>query len=54
MPMNIRNSRIRHKYIATNDYIKNPKPSGYRSLHIVFQFHSETKSKEDYNRKRAD
>ena len=44
------NSRIRHKYIATNDYIKNPKPSGYRSLHIVFQFHSETKSKEDYNR----
>lgn len=43
-------SRIRHKHIATYDYIKNPKPSGYRSLHLVFQFQSDTKSKETYNR----
>lgn len=37
-------SRIRHKYIQTYDYIKEPKKSGYRSLHIVYQFQSDTKS----------
>lgn len=43
-------SRIRHKHISTYDYIKNPKVSGYRSLHLVYQFQSDTKSKEAYNR----
>lgn len=41
-------SRIRHEYIETYDYIKNPKASGYRSLHLVFRFNSDTK--ETYNR----
>ena len=38
------NSRIRHKHIQTYDYIRNPKKSGYRSLHIVYQFQSDKKS----------
>ena len=41
-------SRIRHKYIQTYDYIQNPKKSGYRSLHIVYQFQSDKKL--TYNR----
>lgn len=43
-------SRIRHQLIASYNYIGNPKASGYRSLHLVFQFHSESSSKEAYNR----
>lgn len=31
-------SRIRHKLIKKYDYIASPKTSGYRSLHLVFQF----------------
>lgn len=41
-------SRIRHEYINTYDYIENPKNSGYRSLHLVYRFHSD--SKETYNK----
>lgn len=40
-------SRVRHQYIREYDYISDPKPSGYRSLHIVYKYHSDTK--EDYN-----
>ena len=41
-------SRVRHKFIKEYDYIQNPKPSGYRSLHVVYEFHSD--SNEDYNK----
>lgn len=34
-------SRIRHILKQENDYIQNPKTSGYRSYHIVYQFHSD-------------
>ncbi|QNL45219.1 RelA/SpoT domain-containing protein [Oscillibacter hominis] len=43
-----KSSRIRHQYIETYDYIQSPKTSGYRSLHLVFRFNSDTK--ETYNR----
>lgn len=43
-----KNSRIRHVLKRENDYIKNPKSSGYRSYHMVYQFHSDTK--ETYNK----
>ena len=36
-------SRVRHEYKRTYDYIHNPKPSGYRSLHLVYKYHSEKK-----------
>lgn len=41
------NSRIRHEYKRTYDYIKNPKTSGYRSVHLVYKYHSD--KTEDYN-----
>lgn len=34
-------SRIRHEYKRTYDYIVTPKRSGYRSLHLVYQYHSD-------------
>lgn len=34
-------SRIRHILKRENDYIKHPKKSGYRSYHMVYQFHSD-------------
>lgn len=44
-----KNSQIRHKLVDTYDYIATPKISGYRSLHLVFQFQSDTESKQSYN-----
>lgn len=41
-------SRIRHILNKEDDYIASPKTSGYRSYHMVYQFHSETK--DIYNR----
>lgn len=41
-------SRIRHILKREYDYIKNPKKSGYRSYHMVYQFHSD--KKETYNK----
>ena len=36
-----KNSRIRHILKRENDYIQNPKTSGYRSYHMVYQFQSD-------------
>lgn len=41
-------SRIRHIFKRENDYIQNPKTSGYRSYHLIYQFHSD--DKETYNK----
>lgn len=35
------NSRIRHSFYKEKDYIKTPKPSGYRSLHRVYKYKSD-------------
>ncbi len=43
-----KNSRIRHVLKRENDYIQNPKDSGYRSYHMVYQFHSD--DKDTYNK----
>ena len=34
-------SRKRHIFKEKYDYITNPKPSGYRSLHMVYEYHSD-------------
>lgn len=34
-------SRKRHKFKEKYDYIANPKSSGYRSLHMVYEYHSD-------------
>lgn len=41
-------SRKRHILKSQYDYIKNPKLSGYRSLHVVYEYHSDTVN--TYNR----
>lgn len=45
----LQNSRIRHELKKTNDYIRNPKSSGYRSLHMIYRFRSDTLDKEIFN-----
>lgn len=40
-------SYIKHIFKKENDYIKNPKESGYRSYHMVYKFYSD--KKETYN-----
>lgn len=45
---NYKNSRIRHILKREYDYIQEPKDSGYRSYHMVYQFHSD--KKETYNK----
>lgn len=44
----LKSSRIRHKFIKADDYLVTPKPSGYRSLHAIYEFHSDKNT--DYNR----
>lgn len=41
-------SRKRHIKKETYDYIKTPKTSGYRSLHVVYEYHSDKSN--EYNR----
>lgn len=41
-------SHIRHIHKRDYDYIENPKKSGYRSYHAIYQFHSD--AKETYNK----
>lgn len=43
----LKNSRVRHALHNTKDYIEEPKESGYRSLHIVYKYHSD--KSEEYN-----
>ena len=42
-------SRIRHELKKRNDYITKPKTSGYRSLHLIYRFISDTPSKQVFN-----
>ena len=39
---------IKHKKVGEKDYISNPKPDGYRSIHLVYRFFSD-KGKSEYN-----
>lgn len=41
-------SRKRHMLKSRNDYVETPKLSGYRSLHVVYEYHSD--SVDTYNR----
>lgn len=45
---NFNHSRVRHILKREYDYMKQPKFSGYRSYHLVYQYQSDTK--ETYNR----
>jgi ppGpp synthetase/RelA/SpoT-type nucleotidyltranferase len=41
-------SRIKHELLRTDDYITNPKKSGYRSVHLIYRYFSD-KNKTAYN-----
>lgn len=45
-----RNSKIRHEEKTPKDYIQTPKASGYRSLHLIYRFVTETPEKDIYNK----
>jgi ppGpp synthetase/RelA/SpoT-type nucleotidyltranferase len=38
---------LKHKLVKTNDYIKNPKKDGYRSIHLIYKYFSD--KKHDYD-----
>jgi ppGpp synthetase/RelA/SpoT-type nucleotidyltranferase len=45
---NKRKSRgLKHKKVNEKDYIKNPKPDGYRSIHLIYRYKSDKKSTYD-------
>lgn len=44
-----KNSRIRHILKSEDDYIQEPKTSGYRSYHLIYQFQSDNSN--TYNQK---
>ncbi len=35
---------VKHKLSAEDDYIKNPKPSGYRGVHLIYKYQSDKNS----------
>ena len=37
-------SQIKHKLHEEYDYIANPKPSGYRSVHMIYRYYSDRKT----------
>ena len=37
------NSQIKHKLVDSDDYISEPKKSGYRGYHLIYEYHSDKK-----------
>jgi ppGpp synthetase/RelA/SpoT-type nucleotidyltranferase len=35
------NGKLKHEQVKVTDYIKNPKESGYRSIHLIYKYHSD-------------
>ncbi len=44
---NYRKSKFRHELVTTKDYIKFPKDTGYRSIHLVYKYQNDKEP--DYN-----
>ena len=40
-----RRGRARHALVTEKDYIREPKPSGYRGIHLVYRYHSDRTAK---------
>ena len=38
---------LKHKKVNEKDYVKNPKPDGYRSIHLIYKYKSDKKSTYD-------
>jgi len=42
-------SDLKHKIVGEKDYITHPKNDGYRSIHVIYKYHSDKKGKKQYN-----
>lgn len=42
-----KNSQFAHELVRVSDYIKNPKPSGYRGVHMIYKYRN--RSRPDYD-----
>jgi hypothetical protein len=42
---NVQNSRTQHNFNTCDDYIDNPQQTGYRGIHLIYRFHSDTELK---------
>ena len=40
---------LKHKLVGTKDYITNPKPDGYRGIHLIYSYKSDKKNKKKYD-----
>ena len=40
---------LKHKLVGAKDYITNPKPDGYRSIHLIYSYKSDKKNKKKYD-----
>jgi ppGpp synthetase/RelA/SpoT-type nucleotidyltranferase len=47
-------SRIRHNWRTLTDYISNPRSSGYRGVHIIFEYNSDRETTSVYNNLRIE
>lgn len=39
-----RSSSLKHKLVKVDDYIRDPKVSGYRGIHLIYSYHSDRKT----------
>ncbi|MEK6899653.1 MAG: RelA/SpoT domain-containing protein [Nanoarchaeota archaeon] len=42
-------AKTKHKLITNHDYIAKPRPSGYRGVHLVYQYFSDKPGKKEYS-----
>ena len=40
---------LKHKLVGKKDYIENPKPDGYRGIHLIYKYRSDKVKKKKYN-----
>lgn len=40
---------LKHKLVKINNYINEPKPDGYRSIHLIYSYISDKENKKKYN-----
>ncbi|MCC6760342.1 MAG: RelA/SpoT domain-containing protein [Chitinophagaceae bacterium] len=43
----LKDSKAKHKLLSEADYINNPKKSGYRSIHLIFEYHNKATPESD-------
>ena len=44
-----KNPRGRHEFVSEDDYVMNPKDDGYRGVHLIYRYHSQSKIYSKWN-----